>query len=151
MCVESVTTGVPKLAKTFQRLGSTSVFSTQPSCAAEVGASAVVTELAGLPADIRSDLARETAGELKDSSAPLLQTDAPTKAESEYATARFVRAMLINERWYVQFEVAMSAGVRTFAYVPKPRGRFERWRSVQFGGPACPSIKAALAGVYSAQ
>jgi hypothetical protein len=122
----------------------------QRICAQEVGATATAYRLAELPRDIRDDLAsrREMFGaDMADSDAPLLRTDAPTAEESDYPTLRFAQAMLVRDRWFVQFEVSSFAGVRTISYLRQPDGRFSLTPSHYFGGPACPSLRAALAGV----
>jgi hypothetical protein len=122
----------------------------QRSCAQEVGATASAYRLTELPRDIRDDLAsrRDMFGaEMADSDSPLLQTDAPTAEESDYPILRFAQAMLVRDRWFVQFEVSMFAGVRTISYLRQPDGRFSLTPSHYFGGPACASLRAALAGV----
>ncbi len=122
----------------------------QRACAQEVGATATAYRLAELPKDIRDDLAsrRDIFGaDMADSDAPLLRTDAPTAEEREHATVRFAQAMLVGDKWFVQFEVSLFAGVRTISYLRRPDGRFAFTPSHYFGGPACASIRAALAGV----
>lgn len=125
--------------------------SAQPSsCAEEVGATATANRLAQLPQEIRDRLPqlREIFGaEMADSDAPLLQTDAPTAAERSYPTIRFAQAMLVGDKWFVQFEVSLFAGVRTVAFIRRADGSFFLSAAHHFGGPACPSIKAALSGV----
>lgn len=122
----------------------------QRACAQEIGATATAYRLADLPPDIRDDLARRRdmfGADMADSDAPLLQTDAPTAAERGHPTLRFAQAMLVRDRWFVQFEVSLFAGVRTLSYARQPDGRFGFTPVHYFGGPACASIKAALAGV----
>jgi hypothetical protein len=120
------------------------------SCSEEVGATATARRLAELPQDIRADLgplAEFFGDEIADSDAPLLQTDAPTAAERDYPTVRFAQALLVDDKWFVQFEVSLFAGVRTISYVRHPDGRFHRSPMHYFGGPACASIRAARDGV----
>lgn len=122
----------------------------QRACAREVGATATAYRLADLPKDIRDDLASRSGlfgAEIADSDSPLLQTDAPTAAERNYPTVRFAQAMFARDRWFVQFEVSLFAGVRTISYSRQPGGGFGFTPAHYFGGPACASIKAALAGV----
>jgi len=92
---------------------------------------------------------RWTGNEITDENIPLLRTDAPTEAEKNYATVRFAQALRFRDTWYVQSEVALFAGVRTITYYRTPNGRFERFRSQYFGGPACATIRAALDGVVT--
>lgn len=103
--------------------------------------------LSELPSEIRDDLKIFTNNEITDEDIPLLNTDAPSPAEMNYATARFVQALQFRDRWLVQFEVALFAGVRTVAYVSRQGRPFERSPTHYFGGPACASIRAALEGV----
>lgn len=122
----------------------------QRACAREVGASSTAYRLAELPPAIRDDLASRWdifGADLADSDAPLLQTDAPTAEERHYPTLRFAQAMLVRDRWFVQFEVSSFAGVRTISYVREAGGHFSLTPIHHFGGPACASIQAALAGV----
>ena len=118
------------------------------SCAKEVQASAVVERLSELPPDIRDDLIYRFRG-MGDRGSPLLQTDAPSAVEMTYPTSRFAQALLIKNVWFVQFEVAMFSGVRTMGYLRGTDGRFTRSPSRYFGGPACETLKAAIAGVYT--
>lgn len=120
------------------------------SCEGEIGATATAYRLSELPQSIRDDVTsrREVFGEgLADSDSPIRRTDAPSPAESEYPMARFVQAMLVRDIWFVQYEVALFSGVRTVSYRRKRDGQFDISPSHYFGGPACASIKAALAGV----
>ena len=122
----------------------------QRACAREVGATSTAYRLAELPREVRDDLAsrRDMFGaDIADSDAPLLETDAPTARESDHATLRFAQAMLVRDRWFVQFEVSLFAGVRTISYLRQPDGRFSFTPAHYFGGPACASVRAALAGV----
>ena len=122
----------------------------QRACAREVGATAAAYRLPELPQEIREELHRRSdvfGAEMADKDAPLLQTDAPTAAERDHATIRFAQAMLVRDRWFVQFEVSLFAGVRTLSFLRRPDGRFSLTPTHYFGGPACASIKAALAGV----
>lgn len=121
-------------------------------CAQQVGASGSTTRLSGLPMDVREEISRlkEIFGDkLADSDATLLQTDAPSAAERDHVMSRFKQAMLIEGTWFVQFEVAMMADVRTASFSRHPDNRFRYNPAHDFAGPACPSIKAALAGVRS--
>lgn len=116
-------------------------------CAEEARAEAAADRLSDLPREIRDDLAILTLDGIRDRDSPLLRTDAPTEPERKDATARFARALRFGDSWLVQFEVALFAGVRTVGYVRRDGGRFERSPKIHFGGPACASIRAALAGV----
>ena len=120
------------------------------SCAEEVRASATADRLSELPHDIRDGLVQLEhlfGDEIADSDSPLLRTDAPTAAERDLPTIRFAQAMLVGDKWFVQFEVSQFAGVRTVGFVRQGGGRFQLAPAHYFGGPACASIKAALAGV----
>ena len=119
----------------------------QPPCAGEVRAAAIVTRLSELPPDIRDDLQHLSQNAMGDRDSPLLQTDAPVGAERDFPQTRFVQALFVDGKWFVQFEVAMFSGVRTIGYVRDGKGDFHRSPSHYFGGPACASIKAALDGV----
>lgn len=126
----------------------------QRSCALEVGATETAYRLSELPQDIRDDLAKRTlifGDEIADSDGPLLQTDAPTAAERDYPTLRFAQALRVRDRWFVQFERSMFAGVVTVSYNRHhPEGPFNLYPGHFLAGPSCVSIKAALAGVRSA-
>jgi hypothetical protein len=82
-----------------------------------------------------------------DSDVPLLQTDAPGEREKGHAQVRFAQAMLVQDKWFVQLEVSLWEGVRTLTYIRHGDGSFRYSPSGIFNGPACASIKAALAGV----
>jgi hypothetical protein len=120
----------------------------QRSCAEEVGAIAVANRLSKLPQDIRADLMQMDKN-MGDPGSPLLQTDAPSVAQSKYPTSRFFQALLINKIWFVQVEIAMTSGIRTMGYYRDSDGRFQRSRSHYYGGPACETLKAAANGVYN--
>lgn len=132
-----------------QVAGTTSAAEPSPSCAVEVGAASVAERVSELPTEIRDDLLRIAGGVIGEKDSPLLRTDAPSSEERAYSTTRFVQALLIESEWFVQLDVAMTSGVRTFGYVKDERGAYRRSLSHYFGGPACASIKAALAGVYN--
>lgn len=132
-----------------QVAGAASATEPPPSCAVELGAASVADRLSELPREIQDDLVRIAGGDIGESNAPLLQTDAPSAAEKGHATARFVHGLLVDREWFVQIEIAMTAGVRTFGYVEDDRGIFRRRVAHYFGGPACASIVAARAGVYN--
>jgi hypothetical protein len=122
------------------------------ACAAELGASAIAHRLLDLPEEIRRDLQRTDIfhGErLADSEAPILWTDAPSVEEQSYATIRFSHAMLVRDKWIVQFQVSLMAGVSTISYRRRPEGHFGLQPNVYLAGPVCASIKAALDGVYN--
>jgi len=121
----------------------------QRSCASQIRATATVTHLADLPQDIRNEMDRlkDLFGEMADSDAPLLQTDAPSAAERGYAQVRFAQAILVKDMWFVQYESAMTAGVRTASFSRHSDGHFNFDPSHYFGGAGCAAIKAALAGV----
>ena len=126
----------------------------QRVCAREVGASDTAYRLAELPTDVREDLVRRRSDifggeQLADSDATLLNTDAPTAAERGHVVLRFAQAMRVRDIWFVQFEVSLLAGVRTISYVRHLDSRFNLSPLHRFVGPACASIKAALAGVTS--
>ena len=119
----------------------------QSTCARDVQAAATAYRLSDLPSDISGDLtslAGQFGDRVADSDAPLLQTDAPTAAERGHPRVRFAQAMLVGDKWFVQFEVSQFAGVRTVTYVRHQDGRFRRSPAHYFGGPACASIKAAV-------
>ena len=119
-----------------------------PSCATEIQAESYARRLADIPPEIRDDLNSLTKGTVGDSGGPLLATDAPSAVERQYPTTRFYQAFLIKNQWFVQFEVAMFAGVRTMTYRrSKDNNRFYRSPWGYFGGPACESLNAALSGV----
>lgn len=117
------------------------------TCADEVRATATARRLSELPPEVRDDLMLLTENAMAEGGSPLLQTDAPTAAERDLATVRFAQGLLVGDKWFVQFEVSMFAGVRTVSYVRDQDGRFGRSPMHYFGGPACASIKAALNGV----
>jgi hypothetical protein len=122
----------------------------QQACAREVGASSIAVTLSDLPSDIRDEMSRlkPLLGEqLADSDARLLETDAPSLADGGRVNVKFAQAMLVRDMWFVQFEVAMFAGVRTITFRREQHGQFAFVPWQYFGGPACASIKAALAGV----
>ena len=123
------------------------------ACLRDLRVEAVVTRLADLPADVRAGLSRLGASphwtRIADSDEPLLQTDAPSAAEREYPRARFAQAVRVRDRWFVQFEATQEGGVRTVGFERRLDGRFSLSRLYTFGGPACASIKAALAGVWT--
>lgn len=133
-----------------ERVVGTPEMGPRSTCAAEVGATATAYRLADLPPDIRDEwgaLENFMGGQIADSDAPLLQTDAPSEAESNYPTARFAQAMLVGDKWFVQFEVSLFFGVRTVGYVRHSDGVFRISPGHYFNGPACASIRAALSGV----
>ncbi len=122
----------------------------QRVCAREVGATSVATRLSQLPPSIREDIARLKpvfGDHMADSDAELLQTDAPRAEDGHRARVRFAQAMLVGDHWFVQFEIAMWAGVRTASFRRQADGSFAYAPVHDFGGPACASIKAALEGV----
>lgn len=120
---------------------------TQGACAAEVHASTAVYRLRDLPPDIREDLLG-TFSDMGEPDGPLLQTDAPTAAERNDPTSRFLQAIFVHDEWFVQYEVSGMHGPFTIGYRRGGNdGRFRRSASHYFAGPACASIKAALAGV----
>lgn len=120
---------------------------TTTSCAREVGATARVARLPELPVEVRDVMIRlpELFGPVADSDAILLQTDAPTLAERDHVQARFVEALLVDDIWFVQHEVALFAGVLTTSF-RRHNGVYD-FTGLYLQGPACPSIKAAIAGV----
>jgi hypothetical protein len=120
------------------------------TCARTLGATAFTTKLSGVPQAIREDLVRRIAAQgsaVADSDVPLLQTDAPGERERGYARVRFAQAMHIGDRWFVQLQITLMSGVRTYVYARHSDGSFDFSPGQQFGGPGCASIKAALAGV----
>jgi hypothetical protein len=122
------------------------------ACANALGASAIAHRLSELPEEIRRDLQRTDifhGDRLAESDVPILWTDAPTAREQGYATIRFAHAVLVRDKWIVQFQVSLFAGVRTISYRRRPDGAFDFNPSVYFAGPVCPSIKAALDGVLN--
>jgi len=121
----------------------------QRTCAKEVGAVATAYRLAELPKEIGAELSARKGlfGSIADKDAPLLETDAPVGAERNYPTVRFAQAMLVRNEWFVQVEISMMSGVTTFGFPRQPGGRFSFSPVHYFRGPACASIKAALAGV----
>ena len=125
----------------------------QSSCARDVHATATAYRLADLPQQIRDEMAAYPevfGGGLADSDAPLLQTDAPAAEERDYPTVRFAQAMLVGDKWFVQFEVSLYTGVRTVSFHRHRDGHFRLRPDHFFGGPACASIRAALDGVTAA-
>ena len=120
-----------------------------PGCAVEVRATSVAERFSDLPSEIQDDLVRMTGERIGERSEQLLETDAPSSEEQNFVRARFAQALLVENEWFVQIEVAMTSGVRTFGYVREDQGIFRRRLSHYFGGPACASIEAALAGVYN--
>ena len=119
-------------------------------CAQKFGASQVASALNEVPQEIRADLAQRIGAQgsaIADRDVPLLTTDAPSVAERGHAQVRFSQAIKVRDRWFVQLEIALFAGVRTFTYNRQPDGTFAFSPGQHFGGPACESIKAALAGV----
>jgi hypothetical protein len=124
----------------------------QRACARQIHASATVTHLADLPQEVRDEMHRlkELFGGMADSDAPILQSDAPSAVEATYAQVRSAQAMLVKDVWFVQYEAAMFSGVRTVSFSRYSDGHY-RWNpSHYFGGAACASIQAALAGVTTA-
>lgn len=121
----------------------------QSTCAREFQATATAYRLSEVPQDIRGNfdtLEKLWGSKIADSDAPLLQTDAPGPAERDHATVRFAQALLVRDKWFVQFEVRLSSGVLTVAYSRDSEGRL-RLSPPLFSGPACASIRAALDGV----
>jgi hypothetical protein len=117
-------------------------------CPEAAQAKVATRQLSGLPDEIHRDLRALTNDEITDEDVPLLRTDAPTASETSHATARFVQAMLLGDKWVVQFEVALFAGVRTLTYIRNNfTGPYHRSQSQVFGGPACASLRAVLDGV----
>ena len=138
------------LAMLLGTMGASSVpTEVQRTCAKEVGAVATAYRLSELPEEIRADLVSRKAffGDIGDSDGPLLETDAPSAAERNYPSVRFAQAMLVQNEWFVQVDVSMTVGVTTFSYPRQSDGRFSFLPIHYFRGPACASIKAALAGV----
>lgn len=131
-------------------VASTSAFVGTPtsSCAAEVQATATAYRLSDLPAAIRADLALQSNNEMADSGTPLWQTDVINKADRNFASSRFVQALLVRKTWFVSYEATMT-GSRTIGYYFKEGGGIRRKYSIQFSGPPCEAIKAALKGVGS--
>ena len=107
-----------------------------------------VDRFSGLPKDIQDDLAGNFRHMAKGGE-PLLATDAPSSAEMNYPTSRFVRAVLIKNVWYVQMEIAMTEGVRTIGYHVGTTGHLERSASQYLGGPACETLRALTNRVYN--
>lgn len=112
-------------------------------------ASASAYHLSDLPEEIRLDLMAWTNNEITDEDIPLLNTDSPGQRERNHPTARFVQAFRFEDKWLVQFEVALFSGVRTVTYHNGGSGIFKRSPLHYFGGPACASIRAALEGVVT--
>jgi hypothetical protein len=118
---------------------------TPAACAREVNATATAFRLSELPPAIRSDLARLVRNEMADSGSVILQTDAPSKAETRLPRARFLQAMLVNHTWYVSFEISMMAPYTLgYARMGSERSELTRVHSVSFTGPPCEAVKAAL-------
>jgi hypothetical protein len=121
------------------------------SCAQEIHATATASRLPDLPPEIREDLARISNNEMAESGSPILQTDAPSKAEAKLPTVRFMQAILVKDLprakdiWFVSFEVSMSTP-RTVGYYRSQSGYYTRAQLWNFGGPPCEAIKAALKG-----
>lgn len=113
------------------------------SCAKEVRATATAYRLSDLPPAIRADLALQSNNGMADSGSPIQQTDAPTKAELKLATSRFVQALLVRKTWFVSYEASMMAP-RTIGYYFTEGGGLQRAYSIQFSGPPCEAVKAAL-------
>lgn len=117
------------------------------TCAKEIRATSVASNLTDLPQEIREHLDDFDPKGMGERDAPLLKTDAPVGVERGHRQTRFVQAFLVKDEWFVQFEVAMFSGVRTIGYVRDSEGRFRPWPPHYFGGPPCESINAALQGV----
>jgi hypothetical protein len=121
------------------------------TCLREISATSTVNRLSDLPQDVRSSLSyfeeNILKGRIADSGSPLMQTDAPSAIESGYPRARFSQAVLIRDRWFVQFQVSLWSGVRTVSFTRSSDGRYGLSPGHYFGGPACESLKAAVAGV----
>jgi hypothetical protein len=119
------------------------------NCPEAARADAAAYRLADLPQEIREDLMKWTGNEITDENIPLLRTDSFTDGGKGYAKVRFAQALRFRDRWFVQSEMALVAGVRTITYYRTPNGRFERFPTQYFGGPACATIRAALDGVVT--
>jgi hypothetical protein len=121
------------------------------ACAKEVQATAIASRMSQLPPEIRDDLMLMFKNDLADSGTPILQTHAPSEAERNLPTSRFVQALLVKDIWYVSYEVSMM-GSRTIRFglaqggPDDPKG-FVRKQIYGFGGPPCEAIKASLKGV----
>jgi len=107
-----------------------------------------VDQFSRLPKDIQDDLLANF-DHMAKGGEPLLATDAPSSAEMNYPTSRFVHAVLIKNVWYVQMEIAMTEGVRTIGYHLGSTGHLERSASQYLGGPACETLRALTNRVYN--
>jgi hypothetical protein len=126
-------------------IGATTAYAApQPACS-NIEATAVVERLSDLPEDIRIDLT-SVYKDIGDRESPLLQTDAPTAAESNYPTSRFFQAVLMKDVWYVQYELTYG-GRRTLGYFLGANGHFTKDPWHFFGGPYCETLRAAADGV----
>jgi hypothetical protein len=119
------------------------------NCPEAVRAAARAYRLSELPDEIRKDLMALTNDKITDENIPLLATDAPSEAERKHATVRFAQALRFHNYWLVQIEVALFAGVRTISFESMGNGPFRFSPGINFQGPACASIRAALDGVSS--
>jgi hypothetical protein len=122
------------------------------ACGLKVGADQIVLSLDQIPKEVRVDLERRIEAQgskIAEHGVPLLNTDAPTEAERGFAQVRFAQALRIDDRWFVQLEVAQFPGVRTFIYSRRQNGIFAYSPGHHFGGDACATIRAALAGMMS--
>ncbi|HEY0012450.1 MAG TPA: hypothetical protein VGB79_06305 [Allosphingosinicella sp.] len=128
--------------------GAASAGQTTPAaCARDINASATAYRLSELPPAIRYDLARLVKDDMADSGSVILQTDAPSEADMRLPRVRFLQAMFVRNTWYVSFEVSMTASY-TIGYSLVGDGsremRLRRSRSINFTGPPCEVVKAAL-------
>ncbi|WP_448662452.1 hypothetical protein ACG3SL_17570 [Sphingomonas sp. CJ20] len=115
-------------------------------CLKDVGAIATAERLAQLPSEIQEDLKLISHNSMGDSDGPLLNTDSPSDRESKFPTARFLLGVQVKDKWYIQFEQAMS-GVRTIGYRRDNMGKFYRAPWQYLGGPACETLRAMVSGV----
>jgi hypothetical protein len=121
------------------------------SCLEGVKITARANRLRDLPEDVKEGLnfleTHVYTEKIAEAGSPIPQSDAPSLAEQDYPQARFAQALLVNDRWFVQIEVSLWAGVRTISFFRGGDGRFHFSPSHYFNGPACESIRAALSGV----
>ncbi len=107
---------------------------------------------ADLPQEIYNDLHIYSEGKLGDPDDPLLQTDAPSKEEQNYATLRLKQAWLVNETWYVSLQMSLTVGLSsniTFGFREYGNDRYEMRHGLAYKGPICEVIDASLKGVLS--
>lgn len=119
------------------------------ACPEDARAVAIAYRLSDLPAEIRADLMRLTRNHIGERPQPLRQSHVVVPEERGNLGSRFYRALRFQNVWYVQWERALTRGVQTLGYISQNDGPFVSSVGLRFAGPACETIRAALAGVVT--